>query len=395
VVTGEVAATARRLPGTVWALGLVSLFMDTSSELIHALLPVFVVGTLGAGALVLGIIEGTAEATATVLKAFSGALSDAIGRRKPLVVAGYGLAALTKPLFALAGGPGLVFAARLLDRVGKGVRGAPRDALVADVTPAELRGAAFGLRQGLDTVGALLGPLLAVALMLLLGGDIRAVFWVAVVPAALAVLVLVAGVREPAAAPRREGAARLPRLAEARRLGRPFWLFLGFAVLLSLGRLGEAFLVLRGAETGLSPALAPLALAAMNATYAVTSYPFGHLSDRLGRRGLVGLGFAVLAAAQAVLAFAGGPALVLLGAAVWGLHLGMTQGVMSALVADLAPPSLRGTAFGLFHAATGLALLIGGIASGLLWQFLGGTVAFAAGAAVVGLAALGFAVSGR
>lgn len=381
----------RALPRTIWLLGFTSLFMDTSSELIHSLLPLFLVSGLGASALAVGLIDGLAEAAASFTKIASGALSDWLRHRKWLAVFGYGLSALTKPLFPLAAGAEAVFAARLFDRLGKGIRGAPRDALVADVTPAELRGAAYGLRQGLDTVGALAGPLLAAALMWLFAGDMRAVFWVACIPAILAVLVLAIGVPEPRIA--QDGPRPFPlHRSELARLGRGFWLFAGAIMLLLLPRFSEAFLLLRGQERGLGAAQVPLVLAAMNLVAALVSAPAGRLSDRVGRRGLILLGFAVLLLCHVTLSAAATPALVFVGAALWGLHLGVTQGVLSAFVADLAPADLRGTAFGVFHLVSGLAILVGSLAAGWLWDHIGAAAMFAMAAGVGGAGLLAFLV---
>ena len=379
---------AARLPRTVWLLGFTSLFMDMSSELVHSLLPLFLVAGLGASAFTVGLIDGLAEATASATRIFSGAFSDWWRHRKWLAVFGYGLSALTKPLFPLAAGAGPVLAARLLDRLGKGIRGAPRDALLADVTPAELRGAAYGLRQALDSVGALVGPLLATVLMWLLAGDIRAVLWLACVPAVLAVLVLAVGVPEPPMA--RDGPRRFPlRRRELQRLGGEFWLFIAAGLLLLLPRFSEAFMLLRGSDTGLAAAYVPLVLAAMSLPYALTAAPAGRLSDRLSRRRLVLAGFVVLAAAHLVFALAPSPWLVFAGAGLWGLHMGLTQGVLSALVADHAPADLRGTAFGAFHLMSGLAMLAGSVGAGWLWDLFGAAPMFAgaAGMTLLGVAA--------
>lgn len=379
----------RALPRTVWLLGFTSLFMDTSSELIHSLLPLFLVSVLGASAFMVGLIDGLAEAAASFTKIVSGALSDWLRHRKWLAVLGYGVSALTKPLFPLAAGAGAVFAARFFDRLGKGIRGAPRDALVADVTPPAQRGAAYGLRQGLDTIGALAGPLLAAALMWAFAGDMRAVLWVACVPAILAVLVLAIGVPEPPLA--RDGPRRFPlQAAELARLGRGFWLFAAAIMLLLLPRFSEAFLLLRGQDRGLAAAQVPLVLAAMNLVAALVSAPAGSLSDRVGRRGLILLGFGVLLLCHVVLWVAAAPALVFIGAALWGLHLGITQGVLSAFVADLAPADLRGTAFGVFHLMSGLAILIGSIGAGWLWDQAGAGAMFAIAAGVSGVGLLAF-----
>jgi MFS family permease len=378
-----------RIPRGVWALGFVSLLMDVSSEMVHSLLPMFMVGTLGASALVLGLVEGAAEATALIVKVFSGTLSDYFGKRKPLALAGYALGALSKPLFALASGAGGVLAARLIDRVGKGIRGAPRDALVADIAPPDVRGAAFGLRQSLDTVGAFLGPLLAVVLMLLWANDFRAVFWVAVLPGLASVVVLWAGVKEPE---RVMPAVRVNPLTRAnlRRLSPRYWWVVGIGAAFMLARFSEAFLVLRAADAGLPLAWTPLVLVAMNAVYAAAAYPFGKLSDTLGHGRLLAFGLLVLIAADLVLASGPGAFNVAAGVALWGLHMGITQGLMARMVADAAPDDLRGTAYGFFNLASGVALLLASVLAGWLWDRAGAAPTFLAGAGfcVVALLAL-------
>ena len=388
-MTAAPPAATPRLPAGIWVLGFVSLLMDISSEMIHALLPLFMVGTLGMGVALVGLLEGLAEATALILKVCSGVISDWFGRRKPLAVLGYGLGAATKPLFALASGPGLIFTARLLDRVGKGIRGAPRDALVADIAPPEQRGAAFGLRQSLDTVGAFVGPLLAVALMLLWANDFRAVFAVAVVPALLAVLLLMVGVREPA---RPAGAARSNPISRAnlKRLPRAYWWVVGVGAVFTLARFSEAFLVLRAEQVGIALALVPLVMVAMNVVYSLTAYPFGKLSDRVSHHGLLLAGLSVLVLADVVLAVSTHWVGLLLGVALWGVHMGMTQGLLAAMVAAQAPADLRGTAFGFFNLVSGVALLAASVLAGLLWQYLGPAWTFGAGAAfsVLAMAAL-------
>ena len=376
-----------RMPRAIWALGLVSLFMDVSSEMIHGLLPVFVVGTLGASAFALGIMEGVAEALASLLKLPSGWLSDRWRSRKPLALAGYGLAAAVKPVFALAPSLGWVVAARFLDRAGKGIRGAPRDALVADLTPGALRGAAFGLRQSLDTVGAFAGPLIAIVAMALSGNNIRLVFWLAVPPALLSVLLLwtlVPDAGRRAAASANPIEPRLPRLDG---MGSAFWSAILIAGVFMLGRYSEAFLVLRAQERGLPLALAPLVLVAMNVVYSLAAYPAGRWSDRLGRLGLLLVGALAMAAADALLAAAEGLAPVGAGVALWGLHMAFSQGVLTALIADAAPPDRRGTAFGLFHFISGIALLAASAGSGFLWSRYGASTAFMAGLAVALLSA--------
>ena len=369
-----------RIPAAVWALGLVSMLMDISSEMIHSLLPMFMVGALGMSAFAVGLIEGLAEATALIVKVFSGALSDWLGKRKGLALFGYALGALTKPLFAIASGPGLVVGARLTDRIGKGIRGAPRDALVADITPPEIRGAAFGLRQALDTAGAVLGPLLAVGLMLLWANDFRAVFWVAVVPGALSVLVLLLGVREPTP---QQGTPRTNpiRRENIRQLGGAYWRVVLLGAVFTLARFSEAFLVLRAEQVHIPIALVPLVMVAMNLVYAACAYPFGKLSDRVSHHGLLLAGLSVLVLADVVLAVSTHWVGLLLGVALWGVHMGMTQGLLAAMVAAQAPADLRGTAFGFFNLVSGVALLAASVLAGLLWQYLAPAWTFGAGAA--------------
>ena len=379
-----------RLPRGVWALGLVSLCMDASSELVHALLPLYVTGVLGASMAALGWLEGVAEATAALLKVFSGAWSDRLGRRKPLVVLGYGLAALTKPLFPLAHSVGLVFLARCLDRVGKGIRGAPRDALLADITPPAQRGAAFGLRQSLDSIGAFVGPLLAVGLMLLFANDVRTVLWFAVIPAALAVLVLVLGVQEPPEVAKAD--PRAVSLQRWRALPGSYFQVLIIGAVFTLARFSDAFLILRATQCGVPTTLAPLVLVLMSVVYALVSYPAGVWSDGRSPRALLLAGLAVLVAGDLVLAAADGPLLLALGVALWGAHMGLTQGLLSKLVADSAPATLRGTAFGLFNLASGVALLFASVIAGALWEALGAPATFQLGAGFAALAALGIAV---
>jgi MFS family permease len=379
------------IPRTVWTLGFVSLCMDLSSELVHSLLPIFLVTTLGASTLAVGFIEGIAEATALVAKVFSGAISDFFRRRKALILIGYGLAALTKPLFPLATTVEAVFTARFLDRIGKGIRGAPRDALVAEAAPAETRGACFGLRQSMDTVGAVLGPALAMALMLAFAGQIRMVLWFAVLPAIAAVALIVIGVEETASAPADRQKFRSPiRWSALRAFSGAYWRVVAVGAVFTLARFSEAFLVLRAQDAGLGGGWAPLVMVVMSLVYALSAYPAGFLSDRVSRRMLLGSGIAVLAAADLVLAGIATPAGVLAGAAVWGLHMGLTQGILAAMVADTAPKELKGTAFGVFNLAGGVCALLASVLAGGLWQAFGGAATFEAGAAlaVVSLAAL-------
>jgi MFS family permease len=377
-----------RLPGGVWALGFTSLFMDTSSELVHSLLPVFLATVLGASMTTIGVLEGAAEATAAITKVFSGTLSDYLGKRKLLVVLGYGLGAATKPIFPLATSVSWVFGARFVDRIGKGIRGAPRDALVADLTRPELRGAAYGLRQSLDTVGAVIGPLLAVALMALLAGDMRAVFWAATLPAVLSVLLLVVAVREPDRSERT--VVRLPiTSAGLRRLPARYWLIVGLGGVLTMARFSEAFLVLRAGSVGLGAGWVPLVLVTMNVVYALSAYPAGVAADRMSRRTLLALGLGALIAADLVLAAAVNTVVVFVGVALWGLHMGLTQGLLATLVAATAPSNLRGTAFGVFNLATGVVLLLASVVAGLLWAHLGPSATFLAGAIFTAVAMAG------
>jgi len=385
------ASPSKRLPAGIWALGFVSLLMDISSEMIHSLLPVFMVTALGVSMLTVGLIEGAAEATAMILKVFSGALSDWWGKRKPLAVLGYGLGALSKPLFALASTAGWVVTARLLDRVGKGIRGAPRDALVADLAPPEQRGAAFGLRQSLDTVGAFVGPLLAMGLMLLWANDFRAVFWVAVIPAALCIVVLICGVKEPER-PAGQPRTNPIRRENLRRLSPGYWWVVALGAVFTLARFSEAFLVLRLQQDGLPLAWTPLALVLMNLVFALGAYPLGKLSDRVSHTTLLAWGLVVLIAADALLALSGRGLVAWLGIALWGLHMAMTQGLLATMVASAAPADLRGTAFGMFNLVSGVALLVASALAGLLWDRLGASATFSAGMLFATLALAGVLV---
>ncbi|OGA51477.1 MAG: MFS transporter [Betaproteobacteria bacterium RIFCSPLOWO2_12_FULL_62_13] len=385
------ASPAATIPRSVWVLGFVSLFMDVSSELIHSLLPVFMVTSLGATMLMVGVVEGVAEATALIVKVFSGTISDHLGKRKGLAVLGYGLGAVSKPIFALALSVHWVFAARFMDRIGKGIRGAPRDALVADLTAPEIRGAAYGLRQSLDTVGAFVGPLLAVALMLLWAGDFRAVFWFAVVPGVVSVLILVVGVQEPGTAAGKRTAVSPIRWQTLGELGRAYWWVVAAGGVFTLARFSEAFLILRAQQLGLADAYVPLVLVLMNVVYALSAYPMGRLADRMSHHALLCAGLGVLVVSDLVLALAQGLGMVALGVALWGLHMGMTQGLLATMVAGAAPAQLRGTAFGFFNLVSGVAMLIASVLAGLLWDKLGAAVTFYCGAAfsIVALMMLG------
>ncbi len=383
-------ATLRQIPKGIWVLGFVSMLMDISSEMIHSLLPLFMVTTLGTSVFAVGIIEGLAESTALIVKLFSGVLSDYIGKRKGLAVLGYAMGAFSKPLFALASSTGIVLAARLLDRIGKGMRGAPRDALVADITPPHLRGAAFGLRQALDTVGAFLGPLLAVALMLLWANDFRAVFWVAVIPGMLAVTLLFFGIQEPKRSISEERTNPIRR-ENLQRLNASYWWVVAIGAIFMLARFSDAFLVLRGLQAGVPIAMTPLVMVAMNLVYAISAYPFGKLSDRVPHTGLLALGLIVLIAADLVLAQSNHWGAVLAGVALWGIHMGMTQGLLAAMVADTAPADLRGTAYGFFNLMSGLAMLVASGLAGFVWDRFGASITFYTGAAFCLLALTGLA----
>jgi len=375
--------SSTRLSSTIWALGLTSLLMDVSSELVHSLLPVYMTAVLG-----VGIVEGIAEATASIVKLFSGAISDRIGRRKPLVVLGYALAAASKPLFPLAGSVPLVLGARFLDRIGKGIRGAPRDALIADVTPAEQRGAAYGLRQAMDTVGAVLGPLAAIGLMFLFLDDIRLVLWLAVIPAVLAVLVLVFFVAEPANVPR--ASAKNPvSFSAMRNLGKQYWRIVALGAVLTLARFSEAFLILRAQDLGMAIALVPAVLIVMNVAYTSIAYPAGVAADRGFRKTLLVCGIGALVAADLLIGATRSMPMLFAGIVLWGAHLGLTQGLLSTLVAQAAPAHLRGTAFGTFHLVSGVALLAASVLAGWLWSALGASATFYAGAAFAGVALAG------
>jgi len=373
-------AAISAIPRTVWALGTISLFMDLSSELVHSLLPVFLVTTLGASALTVGLVEGIAEATALIVKIFSGALSDFFGRRKRLILLGYGMAALTKPLFPLASSVETVFTARFLDRIGKGIRGAPRDALLAEVAPVEVRGACFGLRQSMDTVGAFLGPLAAIALLYLYNNDIKTVLWFAVGPAAIAVILIVVGIKEPWAKTRPAQFRSPIRLAFLRNFSSQYWWVVLTGAVFTLTRFSEAFLVLRAQQLGLALTWIPLVMVVMNVFYAFSAYPAGALSDRMSKKYLLGISLILLTLADLVLAQAQSALMVMCGAALWGLHMGFSQGILATMVANTTVPELKGTAFGLFNFVTGLFMLLASVIAGWLWDNHGAETTFYAGA---------------
>ena len=379
----------KSMPRSVIILGFVSLFMDVSSEMIHSLLPVFMVSVLGASALTVGVIEGIAEATASITKIFSGVISDWIGKRKPLVLIGYSMAAFTKPLFPLAHSITAVLVARFVDRIGKGIRGAPRDALIADLVTKDQHGAAFGLRQSMDTVGAFLGPILALALMFLTADNYRIVFWIAFIPAFIAVLCIIFGVQEPEQ-PSTGVKKPFPiQKSELVKLPKAFWVVVAFAAAFTLARFSEAFLLLRASGLGLSATYMPMILIVMNIVYAVSSYPIGVLSDRLGKNGLLAIGIFLLIMADLMQAFGGNLYWVFAGVVVWGLHMGMTQGLLSALVAGTAPGDLRGTAFGMYNLLTGLVALVASALAGALWTVYGPAETFITGALFAGVSLVG------
>jgi MFS family permease len=382
-----------KIPRGIWALGFVSMFMDISSEMIHALLPLYMVTVLGTSVLTVGIIEGVAEATASVTKIFSGVLSDWLGKRKLLAAIGYGLAAFTKPVFPLADSVTWIIAARFVDRIGKGIRGAPRDALVADIAPPELRGASFGLRQSMDTIGAFTGPILAIGLMLLWNNNFQLVFWIAVVPAFIAFGLMVFAVEEPDK--RTDAKKATLTFRDAGRLPSLFWLVVAGASVLTLARFSEAFLILRSQNLGLPLALAPVILVVMNVVYALSSYPAGVIADKAGRMGILLFGVVALILADVVLAFAGNIQIAFAGVVLWGLHMGLTQGVLATLVADTAPVDMRGTAFGIFNLAVGIALLTASVVAGGLWDIYGPQATFLAGAGFSVVALAGLMVASR
>jgi MFS family permease len=376
----------REIPGGVWALGLVSLFMDLSSEMIHALLPLYLVGVLGASTLTVGFIEGIAEATASITKIFSGALSDYLGKRKLLAVLGYGLAAVTKPVFPLASSIAWLTAARFVDRIGKGIRGAPRDALVADLTPSERRGTAFGLRQSLDTIGAVLGPLAAIVFMAMFADNFTTVFWIAVVPAFISLAIVIVAVREPDRMPGERLVQSPLSRSELARLDAAYWMVVGVSAIFTLARFSEAFLLLRAQSVGLDVTIVPAVMVVMNVAYTISAWPAGALSDKNGRYGVLVVGFTLLVLADLVLALGDSVLTVMIGVVLWGLHMGLTQGLLAALVADTAPPALRGTAFGMFNLVSGVALLAASIIAGALWGLVGPRGTFLAGALITTIA---------
>jgi MFS family permease len=377
--------SAARLPRNVWILGFVSLLMDLSSEIYHALLPLFITVTLGLPVLALGAIDGIAEATASFAKLASGRMSDRSRRRKPLILAGYGLAALSKPLFPLASGAAEVMGARFADRLGKGIRGAPRDGMIADDTPPEIRGRAYGLRQALDTVGALIAPLAAIGLMILLAGNIRAVFWIAVIPALLCFLLAWLALKEQAA-PQPQDGPRPPFFAGFRELDKPTRRLIAVGFLFTMARFSEAFLILRGFDVGLSATWSPLVLVLFNLAFVALAYPAGSLSDRMSPKTILMVGMGVLIAANLVLAQPIGLPGLAIGVALWGAHMALTQGIFARLIADVAPAHLRATSFGAFYFVGGIGTLLASLGAGFLWDRQGPDATFIAGAGIAAVA---------
>ncbi|NTW81888.1 MAG: MFS transporter [Chlorobiaceae bacterium] len=388
--SGSPGTWKRTLPQSIWALGFVSMFMDVSSELVHSLLPVYMRNVLGASMLTIGMLEGIAEATASVTKVFSGAISDYVGKRKFLAVLGYGLSALTKPLFPLADAMGWIFAARFTDRIGKGIRDAPRDALIADLVGDDMRGRAYGLRQALDSVGAFAGPLLALGFMAFFAGNIKSVLWIAVIPAFISVLLLVVGVSEPPH--KASDSGKRLAFSDAGRLPYNYWLIVTLGSVLTLARFSDAFLVLRAQQIGLASGLVPMIMIVMNITYSVFSYPAGRAADKLQPKALLIPGTAVLIASDILLAIASKPFVAFCGAALWGIHMALTQGLLSKLVADSAPADLRGSAFGIYNLASGGTLLLSSVIAGALWNVSGAPATFVAGAVFASIATAGLLI---
>ena len=372
------------IPRNVWILGFISLFMDLSSEIYHALLPAFITIALGLPATALGAIDGIAEATANFSKLFSGRFSDRSLKRKPWVMAGYGIAAVSKPLFPLAASAPAVMTARFFDRIGKGIRGAPRDAMLADESPPEIRGRAFGLRQTLDTIGALAAPLVAIGLMALFAGNIRSVFWIAIIPAAISFLLAALALREPEQhlAPLK----RSPFFAGFRDLNKDTKRLLQVGFLFTLARFSESFLILKGIEVGLSGALSPLTLAMFNLAFVVLAYPAGALSDKMSPRAIIMVGIIVLIAGNLIFATTSGFSGLTLGAILWGAHMAMTQGIFSRMIADSAPEHLRATSFGAFWFVTGFATILASLGAGWLWDREGSSAVFLMSAAIAAAA---------
>lgn len=368
-----------KLPKQIWALGFVSLLMDISSESIQGVLPIYLISSMGATATTLGLFEGVTEAMALVVKVFSGSLSDWMKKRKPLVIAGYFMGAISKPLFALANSVSMIFFIRLFDRIGKGVRGAPRDALMADIVPNNLRGQAFGLRQSLDTIGAFIGPILAMIVLSISNNDFSLLFWIAAIPGFLAVGVLFFGVHEKE---RSESIRPMSRLqfSDLKNFKKDYWLVVLLGCIFQLSRFSEAFLILKGKELGLPIESSPLVFIVMNIVYALTAYPIGNLSDKIGRSFFLIMGFIILIVADVLLATTSSIYLTFIGIALWGLHMGFSQGVLSAMVADTCPPQYKGTAYAFYNLFSAVALMLASTIAGSLWDNFGSQMTFFTGA---------------
>ncbi len=350
----------------VWILGLVSLFTDFGTKAIQSILPLFLVSVLGANVSIIGLIEGIAESTASILKLFSGALSDYWGRRKELAILGYGLSTAIIPLFALANSPLWVLVARFGDRLGKGIRVAPRNALVADVTPIEQRGAAYGLRQTLDTIGAFSGPLVATIILLISGQNFRLVFWVALVSGIISVCLLVKGIRETPSS--KEKRSKLIQWDTFQQLGRNYWVLVLAATLFNLGHFSDAFLLLKAQHIGIANAWIPLSMIVMNFSYMLSAYPLGLLSDRMGRKQLLVVAFWLFSLVYLGFAWVQQPQQIWGLFALYGVYLGMSQGILLALVADVTPSELRGTGFGVINLVIGIILLPANLLAGFVWE---------------------------
>lgn len=372
-----------RLPRTVWVLGVVSLLMDLSSEIYHALLPAFLTVTLGLPVAAMGALDGFAEATASMSKLVSGRLSDRNQKRKPWILLGYGMAALSKPLFPLATTALPVLSARLVDRIGKGIRGAPRDAMIADETPPELRGRAFGLRQSMDTVGAFIAPLAAIGLMIWFRNDIRAVFWVAVIPAFLSCGFAWVMLRETSD---RTTPKTKIKWGGFRDLDPAVKRLIGVGFLFGLARFSESFLILKGIDAGIAPSWSPIVLALFNLAYLLLAYPAGIVSDRVSPQGLLLAGIGLLVAADLVLGMGVSLWTVGLGVVLWGAHMAFTQGIFSRMIADAASEDKRATSFGAFFFVSGIAALLSSLGAGLIWDRDGASATFMAGAVLAAIA---------
>ena len=379
--------TAPKIPRSIWMLGLVSLFVDTSSELVHSLLPIFMVSSLGASMTYVGLVVGIAESTALIVKIFSGTLSDYFQKRKLLTIIGYGLAASTKLLFPLANSMGLVLTARFVDRIGKGIRGAPRDAMVGDIAPAEIRGACFGLRQSLDTVGAFFGPLLAIAGMIIFAGNIRTVLWIAVIPALISMIILIFGVEEPKIHYKIDKKPSL-QLKEIYNLSSEYWKLVLIAGIFTLTKFSDAFLILKAQAIGFQVTFVPLIMVIMNIIYAFGAYPAGILSDKVNRKVVLLIGIVLLIIANIILAMADDFFMLVLGIIFWGMHMAFTQGLLATMVTDTTAPEIRGTAYGIFNFVCGIAMLLSSIIAGILWDQLGSSSTFIAGAIGAALACI-------